>query len=376
MRIAKSRVVNLFILLGCPKAAKWNDEILAGRVATMHEVFDLEMQVDKKYQPLFEKIYKASKENLAIDIIDDSHNPVESLLRNVDTDLRMKPIEQPTDDKPVQQAISDSVVTIVPDVDENVDENDELDDEISNDEISNDEIDVDIDSTKQETKIVSKSKIQKDDIPTTGVTQSSVTEQSAVLPVYKSKFGKPQQVRRPLFNFELLDIPVGAKLYFTKDPSKIAVVHNRKKVIFEEMFGEEPVALTSLTRQLLDLPRDIQPTGFWLYEGVTLKKLYYDKFSDDSVTTPKPSKPNKQQSIHQKLSIELFDWDMNIDAMNLEERCLISDTLTVGEIAKLTNLSELKVRQFLIPLVRYGLVTQNENGTFTRLTESTQNAVS
>ena len=67
---------------------------------------------------------------------------------------------------------------------------------------------------------------------------------------------------------------------------------------------------------------------------------------------------------------------MNIDAMNPVERCLISDTLTVGEIARLTTLSELKVKQFLIPLVSYGLVTQNENGTFTRLTESVQNAVS
>jgi hypothetical protein len=76
MRIAKSRVVNLFIILGCPKAAKWNDEILAGRVATMHEVFDLEMQVGEQYQKLFEKVYNDSKDNTAIEIIDDSilHN--------------------------------------------------------------------------------------------------------------------------------------------------------------------------------------------------------------------------------------------------------------------------------------------------------------
>jgi hypothetical protein len=53
MCIAKSRVVNLFILLGLPKAAKWNDEILTGKIATLHELFKLDMKTDKRYRKLF-----------------------------------------------------------------------------------------------------------------------------------------------------------------------------------------------------------------------------------------------------------------------------------------------------------------------------------
>jgi hypothetical protein len=181
----------------------------------------------------------------------------------------MKPVEKPTGDQPIKQAKSDSVVTIVPDEEEDDNEADDTDTEIPND----DAIDVDDESVEEP--------------QTSQESQSPVTQPSADLPIYKSKLGKPQQIQRPLFTFELLDIPVGAKLYFTKDPSKCVTVHNKKTVLFEEMFGAEPVSLTNLTKKLLDLPRDIQPTGYWTYEGTTLNKLYYDKFPDTDNKPPK-----------------------------------------------------------------------------------------
>jgi hypothetical protein len=343
MRIAKSRVVNLLITLGCPKAAKWSDEILAGRVATIHEVFDLEMNVGEKYQSLFEKVYKASKDNAVIEILDDSQNPAEELLQNVDTTLRMKPTEKPTSDKPVKQAKSDSSVTFVPDVEDN----DEMDDEFP----SNNEIEI------------------KDRPKNTTEQNSAETAQSTDLPIYKSKYGKPQQVRRPLFTFEILDIPVGTKLYFTKDPTKCAIVHNKNRVIFEELFGSEPVSLSNLTKKLLNLASgiQIQPTGHWTYEGVTLKKLYYDKFPDSD---DKPSKPLTAQSVSKTVQKPqhwtVFHWDMDVNEMNPVERCLVTESLTIEDIAKVAKLTESRAKQLLIPLVRYGVVVRNDDGTFKR----------
>jgi hypothetical protein len=287
MLVAKSRVVNLFILLGCPKAAKWNDDILTGRVATLHELFEPEMEIDSKYQKLFEKIYNASKNGTSIEIINDADNPVEPLLKNMDVVSRMKPIVEPDGNTTIKAAVSDSEVTIVPDVDEKIDDvTDEC--ECCENEHKTTSDNTAIESDPTETNTVETEKITQTE-PHDAKEEGK--QQSANLPVYKSRLGKPQQVRRPLFNFEMLNIPVGAKLYFTKDPSKCVTIHDKKKVIFEEMFGEEPVSLTNLTKTLLNLPRDVQPTGYWTYEGITLKKLYYDKFPD---TNDKPAKTSKR----------------------------------------------------------------------------------
>ncbi|MDR2115852.1 MAG: hypothetical protein LBP87_05670 [Planctomycetaceae bacterium] len=418
MRIAKSRVVNLFILLGCPKAVKWNNEVLAGRVATLHELFDPAMEIDNNYRALFEKVYNASKNNIAIDIIDDTNNPVVAIIRNTDAvTLKMKPIEEPPEGETIKPPKSESEVTIVPDVDEldNVEENDDFEalKETTESEIIEAEI-VEAETRVKDEPKITESKITEPEIieaeiveaktvetktskkpkrvkaaPIKSVQQSdtetsqSGTEQSVNLPVYKSKLGKPQQVRRPLFNFEMLDIPIGAKLYFANDMSKCATVCGKKTVKFEEIFNDEPVSLTNLTKTLLNLPRDVQPTGYWLYEGVTLKKLYYDKFSDFENDTNKDNTKKikygatvKQfpQRILKTTYWDVFKWDMNEDAMNPVEHCFVSrDSLTIDEISTLTNLSTAKVKQLLFPLVRYGLLLQNDNGTFTRkIEQSTQ----
>jgi hypothetical protein len=391
MRIAKSRVVNLFIMLGCPKAVKWNNEVLTGRVATIHELFSLDMALDEKYKKLFEKIYQAAKDNIAIEIIDDTDNPAEEIIRNVDTTLKMKPIEESTENQTVVLPKSESEVTIVPDVDELDDELDD-DNEINNnqefsegetivEQIKNDAVETEIaDGVENEAKIESKVTDNSETSETIkNVSTESVqsdTEKAANLPVYKSKFGRPQQIRRPLFNFEMLDIPIGAELHFTKDPTKVAVICGKKTVQFQELFGDTPVSLTNLTKQLLNAPRDIQPTGFWTYEGVTLKTLYYTKYSTFQ-SVPNTDKPKKEKStvtreshkIPQKTQLEVFDWGMPLMKMNPVEHCLLSDSLTIEDMSKTTNLSISKVTQLLTPLVRYGLVLQNENGTFTRKTE-------
>jgi hypothetical protein len=382
MRVVKSRVVNLFITLGCPKAMKWNNDVLTGRVGTLHELFDLDMEIDEKYRGLFTKIYNAAKNNLTIDIVDDSDSPVEALIKNVSAVVKMKPVEEVPEGQSIKPPKSKSEVTIVPDpdtqdfVDDEEDEaalvekesvvkepETELEPVVENAEsVTEDE------RAEQETLNVPE-KIEVTDAVKVESKQEPDTKETKNVLVYKSKLGKPSQVRRPLFNFELLDIPIGAKLYFVKDPSKSVTVCSKKTVLFEELFGDAPVSLTHLTKVLCNLPRDVQPTGYWMYEGVTLKKLYYAKFSDtQSIDVPKKPKTvqHKPRTVFEPICLTVFHWDMDTNMMNPVEQCLVSDSLDIEGISKKTSLSMQKVKQLLTPLVRYGVVLQNDNGTFIR----------
>jgi hypothetical protein len=353
MKIFKSRVVNLFTLLGCPKAAKWNNEVLTGRVAMLHELFEPDMEIDEKYRDFFVKIYNASKENSHITIVDDTDNPLEPLIKNAVTTLTMKPIVEVPEGESLKQATSDSEVVVIPDDDDGSD--------IEDDETSeNMESDVKISHTSENLKHAKNNIGSKQPLILTSV--------------YKSKLGKPQQIRRPLFNFEALDISVGSKLHFTKDPSIIVTVYDKKTVLYEKLFGNEPVSLTNLTKKLLNAPRDIQPTGYWSYEGVTLKKLYYAKYTDPVTDTDKIKKQEIEKILDSqiptmpKLEFDVFQWDMDITKMNPVEQCLISNSLTIEEIVKQTHLSMTKVKQLLTPLVRYGVI-EYQDGVFKRNVE-------
>ena len=95
MRVAKSRLVNLFVHLGCPKAEKWSNDVLEGRVAAICELFDLEMPIDDEYRKLFKKVYGEVKENGSVTIVDDAEEPVTVPVQRVDTSLRLHPDETP-----------------------------------------------------------------------------------------------------------------------------------------------------------------------------------------------------------------------------------------------------------------------------------------
>jgi hypothetical protein len=90
MKIAKSQVVNLFIILGCPKAAKWSDEYLAGRVAYVHELFEPGMEIDARYRQLFALVYEAGQAGDSVEIFDDSGDPVEQIISNIDLNLTIE----------------------------------------------------------------------------------------------------------------------------------------------------------------------------------------------------------------------------------------------------------------------------------------------
>lgn len=58
------------------------------------------------------------------------------------------------------------------------------------------------------------------------------------------------------------------RLTYTKDPSIEVIVIGEKKVLFED----KEQSLTAVTRKLLGLNHDVQPTGYWNFEGKNLRE--------------------------------------------------------------------------------------------------------
>jgi hypothetical protein len=83
--------------------------------------------------------------------------------------------------------------------------------------------------------------------------------------------------KRPRLNFTQMGIPLGAKLIFTYgDIDAEAYVSSDKKVKIAE--GGEEKSLTQLTREILNLDYDVQPTRYWSYEGKSLNTYYNETY--------------------------------------------------------------------------------------------------
>lgn len=72
--------------------------------------------------------------------------------------------------------------------------------------------------------------------------------------------------KRSIFNFAMVDIPVGAELVFSRDENiKARVVDNRSI----ELSGEI-VSLSSSAQRILGYDYGVQGTAYWMYEGELL----------------------------------------------------------------------------------------------------------
>ena len=68
-----------------------------------------------------------------------------------------------------------------------------------------------------------------------------------------------------------MNIPVGSKLLFAKDEQVIEVeVYGEKKVLHNGVI----TSLTAVTRELLGIGHDVQPTPYWTYMGKNLMDIY------------------------------------------------------------------------------------------------------
>jgi hypothetical protein len=75
-----------------------------------------------------------------------------------------------------------------------------------------------------------------------------------------------------------MGIPIGAKLNFTYgDINAEVYVSSDRKVKTAD--GEEEKSLTQVTREILDLDYNMQPTRYWSYEGKSLNAYYNETYT-------------------------------------------------------------------------------------------------
>ncbi len=94
--------------------------------------------------------------------------------------------------------------------------------------------------------------------------------------VTKEEQNATKQFHRPMLNFEEMGIPVGSNLVYVKNPEIVIKTINAKKVIF----GHDEYSLTALTRQLLDLPYNVAPCRYWIYDGKNLQDIYDSTYTN------------------------------------------------------------------------------------------------
>ncbi len=74
------------------------------------------------------------------------------------------------------------------------------------------------------------------------------------------------RTRRAVFNFKMVDIPVGAELLFSRDENiKAKVIDNR---IVE--FGGENISISEAARKALGVEYLVQGPAYWMYDSETL----------------------------------------------------------------------------------------------------------
>src|SRR3989344_5479916 len=74
------------------------------------------------------------------------------------------------------------------------------------------------------------------------------------------------RTRRTVFNFKMVDIPVGAELIFSRDENiKAKVIDNRSI-----MFNGEITSLSTSAQKILNYDYGVAGTDYWMYESETL----------------------------------------------------------------------------------------------------------
>ncbi len=74
------------------------------------------------------------------------------------------------------------------------------------------------------------------------------------------------RTRRAIFNFKMVDIPVGAELVFSRDENVKAKVIDNRSI----MFNGEITSLSTSAQKILGYDYGVAGTDYWMYEGETL----------------------------------------------------------------------------------------------------------
>ena len=82
--------------------------------------------------------------------------------------------------------------------------------------------------------------------------------------------------RRPSINFDEMGIPTGSALHFDQTNDVVTVVAAKKV----QMIDGEPTSLTAVTRELLGLDYNVQPTKYWSFDGTNLRSIWEHTYSN------------------------------------------------------------------------------------------------
>ena len=86
---------------------------------------------------------------------------------------------------------------------------------------------------------------------------------------------KFKYTRRPPMNYREMGIELNSLLTFVKDPTIQVIVVGDRKVSLD---GEES-SLTAVTKKLLGISYELQPTSYWEYEGKNLRDIYDETYT-------------------------------------------------------------------------------------------------
>lgn len=86
--------------------------------------------------------------------------------------------------------------------------------------------------------------------------------------------GEQFKAKRPRFNFEEMQIPVGATLVATASSEVTVTVIDKRKV---RLNGQD-TSLTAATRQVLGLEYAVGPGAYWRYNGKLLREIYEETY--------------------------------------------------------------------------------------------------
>lgn len=107
------------------------------------------------------------------------------------------------------------------------------------------------------------------------VTPVVVSELDKVDGASKEAGKRMSQKRRPRFNFQEMEIPVGSVLVSNQNEESCEVVDERNV-----RFQDEVMSLTKATRLMLDYSYNVAPGFYWMFEGRKLRDIYEEVFSD------------------------------------------------------------------------------------------------
>lgn len=71
---------------------------------------------------------------------------------------------------------------------------------------------------------------------------------------------------RSKFNFDMVNIPIGSELVFSRDENIKAIVADNKHI----KFNDEIVSLSTSAQKILGYDYGVQGTAYWMYDGETL----------------------------------------------------------------------------------------------------------